>query len=112
MGNNRSRNVHVHVRVSEREKALIDRKMELAGIRNTNTYMRKMATEGYVINLDMSDIKELVVLLRRVGANVNQIAKRVNETRHIYAEDVDDLKKGQAAIWNQVDALLNIWNKL
>lgn len=112
MAKHRSRAIQIPIRVNEREKALIDRKMELAGIRNMNTYMRKMAIEGYVINLDMSDIKELVVLLRRVGANVNQIAKRVNETRHIYAEDVEDLKKGQVTIWNQVDALLKIWNKL
>lgn len=112
MAGNRSRNIHVHVRVNERERSLIEQKMGLAGIRNMNTYMRKMAIDGHIIRLDMSDIKELVQLVRRIGNNVNQIAKRANETRHLYAEDMADIRRGQSDIWATLDKLLAIWDKL
>ena len=36
-------------------------------------------------------------ILRSLAANTNQIARRCNETRNLYAEDVEDLRKGYAA---------------
>lgn len=109
---NRQRAVQIHFRVNEKERDLIYRKMEQAGIRDTNAYLRKMAIDGYVVYADMSDVKELVALLRRSGANVNQIARRANETHSLYAEDVTDLERHYGVLLDGLNKLLAKWNKL
>ena len=52
-----------------------------------------MAVDGYVVNLDLTDVREMVSLLRRSSNNLNQIAKRANETRSIYETDIQDLRE-------------------
>ena len=71
-----------------------------------------MAVDGYVVKLDMESVKELVICLRSISNNINQIARRVNETRNIYAEDVEDLRKGVNGVWNVVRDLLIKFDKL
>ena len=66
--------------------------MELSCTSNRRAYLRKMAVDGYVVQLDLGSIKELIKLLRSVSNNVNQIARRCNETRNLYGEDVEDLR--------------------
>ena len=109
---NRQRAVQIHFRVSEKERDLIYKKMEQAGIHDTNAYLRKMAIDGYVVYADMSDVKELVALLRRSGANVNQIARRANETNSLYAEDVADLERHYGTLLDGLNKLLKKWNEL
>ena len=91
------RTVGLYFMVSPEEMALIEKKMEQAGTKNKRAYLRKMAVDGYIVNLDMGSVKELTKLLRSLAANTNQIARRCNETRNLYAEDVEDLRKGYAA---------------
>lgn len=87
----------LYFKVSPEEMALIGKKMEQAGTKNKRAYLRKMAVDGYIVHLDMGSVKELTKLLRSLAANTNQIARRCNETRSLYAEDVEDLRKGYAA---------------
>lgn len=96
----RKRNVQLHFMVSEHERSLIDEKMIQLGTKNLGAYLRKMAVDGYVIQLDLSDIRELVSLLRRTSNNLNQITKRVHETGNIYSEDLDDLQKSYDKLWD------------
>jgi hypothetical protein len=91
------RTVGLYFMVSPEEMALIRKKMEQAGTKNKRAYLRKMAVDGYIVHLDMGSVKELTKLLRSLAANTNQIARRCNETRNLYAEDVEDLRKGYAA---------------
>jgi len=91
------RNIGLYFKVSPEEMALIEKKMEQAGTKNKRAYLRKMAVDGYIIRLDMESVKELSRLLRSIAENTNQIARRCNETRNLYAEDVEDLRKGYAA---------------
>ena len=79
------------VRFKEGERDIVRRKMEEAGIRNMAAYIRKMAIDGYVIRLDLSDVKEVARLLRINSNNLNQYAKRANETGSIYLEDIKEL---------------------
>lgn len=83
------RTVGLYFMVSPEEMALIEKKMEQAGTKNKRAYLRKMAVDGYIVNLDMGSVKELTKLLRSLAANTNQIARRCNETRNLYAEDVE-----------------------
>ena len=90
---NRKRGRQILFRVTDQERDLIRRKMEQAGIRNMEAYLRKMAIDGLIVHLDLSDVQEMVSLLRRCSLNLNQIAKRANETRSIYAQDIADLEQ-------------------
>lgn len=106
------RTIGLYTKVSPEEAALIGRKMELLGIRNKRAYLRKMAVDGMIVNVDLACIRELVSLLRSTAASLNQIARRCNETRNLYREDVDDLRAAYAAIWEGVNGLLKKFEKL
>ena len=94
------------VRFKEGERDIVRRKMEEAGIRNMAAYIRKMAIDGYVIRLDLSDVKEVARLLRINSNNLNQYAKRANETGSIYLEDIKELQRKQEKIWELMKAIL------
>ena len=109
---NRERNIRFHFRATPHESECIREKMALAGIRNTGAYFRKMAIDGYVINLDLSEVQELSRLLQRYGGNLNQIAKRVNETSRIYAEDISDMQQQQEELLESFQTLLETLSAL
>ena len=93
------KNQGIYIRVSPEERRQIRARMEEMGIKNMSAYMRKMAIDGYSIILDLSDVKEAVHLLRSASNNMNQYAKKANETDSIYKADIDDMKKRQEEIW-------------
>ena len=96
--------IRVWIRKEDRE--LIEKKMGEAGISNLSDYIRKMAIDGYVIRLDLSDVKEVSRLLRINANNINQIAKRANETGCIYQADIKIVQKQQEEIWQMMKAVL------
>lgn len=89
----------VKIRISPEDKERIKLKMEDAGILNMSAYVRKMALDGICVRLDLEDVRQLVVLLRRCSNNLNQYAKRANETGNIYAADIEDLQNRLDEIW-------------
>ena len=103
---NRERKVQLHFMVTEKELSLIQKKMEQMGTRNLGAYLRKMALDGYVVRLDLTDVGEMVTLLRNTTNNLNQIARRVNESGNLYAEDVEDLLRKYDRIWDRAGKLL------
>ena len=103
---NRSRNIRVVFRISEKERDHIDTKMREASIRNREAYLRKMALDGYVVKVDFSDVRQLVSLLRNATNNLNQIARRVNETNNIYKDDINDLQEHYERLWNKAEDIM------
>ncbi|MGI6498975.1 MAG: plasmid mobilization protein [Oscillospiraceae bacterium] len=103
---NRNRDIQLHFMVSEHERELIKNKMSQLGTQNMGAYIRKIAIDGYIIKLELPELRELTSLLRRYNANLNQIAKRVNETYRIYAEDMEDILHQQNEIWQEVHGIL------
>lgn len=87
------------IRISPADKERIRFKMEEAGILNMSAYVRKMALDGICVRLDLEDVRQLIVLLQRCGNNLNQYAKRANETGSIYAADIEDLQRRLDEIW-------------
>ena len=81
-------------------------KMEQLGTKNLGAYLRKIAVDGYVIQLDLSDIRELVSLLRRTSNSLNQLTKRVHETGNIYSDDIEELRKSYDKLWETADEIL------
>ena len=87
------------VRISPEDKERIRSKMEEAGILNMSAYVRKMALDGICVKLDLADVRQLIVLLQRCSINLNQYAKRANETGSVYAADIEDLRSRLDEIW-------------
>ena len=103
----RKRTVQIKFYVTEEEKNLIEEKMKLIPTRNMAAYLRKIAIDGYVIQVDYTDIKAMTAEIQKIGVNVNQIAKRVNSTGNLYAKDVADLQIRYGELWNAVSTILS-----
>lgn len=103
---NRKRNVQIIIRVTEEEKALIEEKMKQIPTINLSAYARKMLIDGYIIMLDLQEVKGHTAQLQKIGVNVNQIAKRINETGRIYADDMDEIKRVMEEVWRLERRLL------
>ena len=112
MRRSEGRTVGLYTKVSPEEKEVIDRKMALLGTANLRAYLRKMAVDGDIVQLDMSSVVELVKLLRSIASNVNQIAQRCNSTHNLYAQDVEDLRQGYNRSWAAVNELLKKFESL
>jgi hypothetical protein len=109
---NRSRPVHYHIWASEEEAELIRRRMASAGAGNFSAFARKMLIDGYHITLDLSNVHEMVRLLKNATGNINQIARRVNETHNIYAADVEELRRQYYSLWESVNQILTSLAKI
>lgn len=103
---NRNRPIQVKFRVTPEERALIDKRMEQAGINNMAAYLRKMAIDGYVVKLELPELRDFISLLRRTSNNFNQIARRVNSTDRIYADDIVEMKNLLEQIWEADNRIL------
>lgn len=101
----RRRCVHLNVMVTPEERELIYERMAEAGIQNMGVYMRKMALNGYVLHVDLADVRELVSLQRRCANNLNQVAIHAN-TYGIYPSEVAALQKDYADLWEPLSELL------
>ena len=66
-----------------------------------------MLIDGYVIRLDYSDVKAMTAELQKIGTNINQIARRVNATGMLYAQDMEDIKGAMAEIWQLQRSILS-----
>ena len=96
---NRKRNIQMKFYVTEEEKRLIDEKMAQLPTQRYGAYLRKMAIDGYIIQLDTTDIKRMNAALSAIGRNINQIAKRLNAGGSAYRADVEEIRERLDEIW-------------
>ena len=101
------RSKRIELRVTEDELMKIRDRMEEAGISSLTAYLVRMAIHGYVIVMDLSDLKEILRLLQISGNNLNQYARKANETGSIYHEDIDELKNNQKEILQEMRKVLD-----
>ena len=90
---NRKRKIVLRCPVTEEERKLIEQKMAQLPTSQIGAYLRKMAIDGYIIYVDVKNIKQYIQELQAIGKNINQIARRVNSTTNIYKEDIEEIKK-------------------
>ena len=98
--------IQLHFRVTRREKEVIDQKMAQMGTKRLGVYLRKMAIDGYVVKLDLPEVRELVSLLRYAGNNLNQLTKVAHTTGNIYGEEIGRLKDQFGKVWQVANRLL------
>ena len=103
---NRKRNVQIIVRVTEDKRTLVEEKMRQIPTMNLSAYSRKMLIDGYIIVLDLQKVKAHTAQLQKIGGNLNQITKRINETERIYDNDMDELKRLMDEVWKLERQLL------
>ena len=106
------RDQDVHFLASKEEVERIHEKMDELGIRSMGAYLRKMAVDGYVVQLDLPELKELVSLLRRSSNNLNQLTRKVHETGRVYDADLEDISQRQEQLWEGVREILTQLSKL
>ena len=105
--NGRKRTVQVKFYVTEEERKLIEEKMKLVPTNNMAAYLRKMAIDGYVVKLELPELRDFISLLRRTSNNFNQIARRVNSTGRIYDDDIHEMKMMLEQIWEADNHILD-----
>ena len=109
---NRKRPIQVKFFVDENELSMIKTKMAQIGTENMSAYLRKMAIDGYVIKLDIPQLRELTSQMSRISSNENQIAKRLNTTGNLYEADIEEIKKNQGEIYEGIRNILNSLSQL
>lgn len=97
---NRKRTIRHEFHVTEQEQMLIEQHMTRLGISNLGSYVRKMAIDGYIVKVDLTDVRELIRLLRNATNNLNQIARHANETNIVYPGDIRDIQNHYDLLWD------------
>lgn len=102
----REREVQLKFRVTAEERALIEGKMAQLGTKNMAAYLRKIAIDGYVVKLELPELRNFAATLRRSSNNLNQLTRRVNETGRFYAADLEDIRQNQERVWEGLQEIL------
>ncbi len=90
----------LNVRFTESEMQDIIAKCEQYGYKNKTEYIRDCVRARVDLTPNQTEIAECNRLMKRIGANINQILVRLYSTGHIYAEDITEIKKGVNEIWH------------
>ena len=99
---NRERPVQKKLWLSPQEEKLIEHKRKLLGTENFGAYARKMLIDGYIIKVDYTEQKKLAAAVNKIGANINNICRRINSTGHFYQDDIDELKEKLDLVWQSL----------
>ena len=102
----RKRNIFIRFMVDEKERDMIHDKMNDAGIKSMQAYLLKQAIDGRIIHVELDSVREMVRLLSNATSNINQIARRANQTGSIYASDIEELRARYDELWIQTKSIL------
>ena len=86
----RKRNIQIIFWVSEEEREQIQAKMDQVGTENLSAYLRKIAIDGYILKLDLPELREMISLLRRSSNNLNQIAQKAHTLNVVDVQRYDN----------------------
>ncbi|MBQ9167541.1 MAG: plasmid mobilization relaxosome protein MobC [Oscillospiraceae bacterium] len=100
--------VNHNFRTTESEAAIMRKKMEALGIKNESAYMRALALNGYILKLDLPQIREMLRLLGNMTNNLNQIAKRLNAHGNLYETEIEEIQQKQDELWKMMRQLISI----
>ena len=96
----------IEFQLTDQELESLRARMDSLSIQNTSAFLRKMALNGYILTLDMPELKELISLMRYTSNNINQIAKRLNANGRIYEDDVREIRSQQQKLWDGINEIL------
>lgn len=99
MSNKTKRTHSIQVRLSDEEYEAFNRKFRNSGMKSRSDFFRKMIFQGYIVQFNENELKDLLKLARNISNNINQIAVRANSGGKIYDNDIADIKKGVDQLW-------------
>ena len=73
----------------------------------TGTFIKRMALDGKVTYYNAKNVAPIMNALRIIGNNINQIAKKANETNSIYAEDIEKIRKENYLLCHTLNQFLS-----
>ena len=97
---NRTRTNRNEFHLNDDEQYILDEKFKLSGMKSKSAFLRKLILYGYVYEVDYSYLRNYNTELGRISSSLNQIAKRINSTDHIYKEDMDEVKELMNEVWH------------
>ncbi len=100
----RLRDKQLKIWVTDYEYKLIKERMKKSGSSSLREFVVDAATNGFLINVDYSDIKALAYEINRIGNNVNQIAHRINSENIVYKAEIKEVQENVDMIWKLLRA--------
>ena len=104
---NRTRTNRNEFHLNDDEQYILDEKFKLSGMKSKSAFLRKLILYGYVYEVDYSYLRNYNSELGRISSILNQIAKRINSTDHIYQEDMDEVKELMNEVWHTQKSMLS-----
>ena len=104
---NRTRTNRNEFHLDDKEQYILDEKFKLSGMKSKSAFLRKLILYGYVYDVDYSFLREYNTELGRISSSLNQIAKRINSTNHVYQEDMDEVKELMKQVWQSQKSMLS-----
>ena len=95
----RVRDRQLKIWVTDYEYQLIQERMKASGSATLREFLVDVATNGFLINVDYSDIKALAYEVNRIGNNINQIAHKINSEGLVYKTQIEDVQEDVNMIW-------------
>ncbi len=105
MKDENKRNLYLKVRVSQEEMDAIKRKYKNSGMDSLSGFVRAMIFEGYIVQMDGNELRQIHKLASNITNNINQIAVRVNRMGNIYADDIAEIKDEVNKLWQPLNFL-------
>ena len=103
---NRTRTNRNELHLNDDEQYILDEKFRLSGMKSKSAFLRKLILYGYVYDVDYSYLRNYNTELGRISSSLNQIAKRINSTNHVYQEDMDEVKELMNEVWHIQKSML------
>ena len=104
---NRTRTNRNEFHLNDDEQYILDEKFRLSRMKSKSAFLRKLILYGYVYDVDYSYLRNYNTELGRISSSLNQIAKRINSTDHIYQEDMDEVKELMNEVWRTQKSMLS-----
>ena len=103
----RERTNSVQFYLNDDEEYILNEKFKLSGMKSKSAFLRQLILYGYVYDVDYSYLRNYNAELGRISSSLNQIAKRINSTDHLYKEDMDEVKELMNQVWRTQKSMLS-----
>jgi len=103
----RERTNSVQFYLNDDEEYILNEKFKLSGMKSKSAFLRQLILYGYVYDVDYSYLRNYNTELGRISSSLNQIAKRINSTEHLYKEDMDEIKELMNQVWHTQKSMLS-----
>lgn len=104
MSVNRSRSIKKEFYIDEVENNILRMNMSKFGMKKFSTYARRMLLYPQlpIITVDTSDYDRVTKELRRIGNNLNQVAKLANQNKQVDAQMIIQLESFVQELANEM----------